>query len=91
MTKYNIGCCFFTKNNFYYGLLSDGDIRRFLSKNDKIKNDIPINIINKNGKMIHSLDKRIFEYKEVLKYRFIPIVIENKIIGIIDCQKYLFN
>lgn len=87
MTKYNIGCCFFINtNNKLIGLLTDGDIRRLILNNNI--DNITINNLNKNYKYINdenicinSLNKD--EYK---KYKYIPIIKNDIIIGIIDCR-----
>ncbi len=79
MTKYKIGCCFFTdKEDTLIGILTDGDIRRLLLKMD-FKN-ININNINKNYYFIQDIEKYIFE----INYNnyYIPLLENKKIIGI---------
>jgi len=85
MTKYSIGCCFFIdKDNELIGLLSDGDIRRLLC----INNDMIViteNEINKKFYYETDLNKIINNIDNINKYKFIPIVNNKKIIGIIKC------
>jgi arabinose-5-phosphate isomerase len=83
MTKYSIGCCFFiNQNNELIGLLSDGDIRRLLCF------DRNLDIIKKeniNTKFYYETDrnKMLYDVKNIKKYKFIPILENNKLIGII--------
>jgi arabinose-5-phosphate isomerase len=80
MTKYKIGCCFFVNDdNELIGILTDGDIRRLLLK-DENKKIININDINKSYYYEENLDKFIYECKK----GYIPIIINNKLIGIIN-------
>ena len=80
MTKYKIGCCFFINNeNELLGLLTDGDIRRLLVKNDKL-NKITINDITKNYHYENDLDKMIYEIQN--NHNFIPVICNKKLIGI---------
>ena len=83
MTKYSIGCCFFiNEQNNLIGLLSDGDIRRLLcTNNDMIF--ISENEINKKFHYERDLNKMISNIDKINKYKFIPILENNKIIGII--------
>lgn len=81
MTKYKIGCCFFTDTeDNLLGILTDGDIRRLLLIMDY--KYININNINKNYYYIEDLEKYVFE----INYNYcnyIPIIEKTKIIGII--------
>jgi arabinose-5-phosphate isomerase len=81
MTKYKIGCCFFTDTeDNLLGILTDGDIRRLLVSMDY--KYININNINKNYYYIEDLEKYIFE----INYNYcnyIPIRENTKIIGIV--------
>lgn len=80
MTKYKIGCCFFTDTeDKLLGILTDGDIRRLLINMDYNKY-ININNINKNYYYIEDLEKYIFEINYNCNY--IPIKEKTKIIGI---------
>jgi arabinose-5-phosphate isomerase len=80
MTKYKIGCCFFTnEENELIGILTDGDIRRLILNNDNIK-EIKIDDINTNFYYETDLDKFISNCE---KYNYISILKEKKIIGII--------
>lgn len=77
MTKYKIGCCFFVNNNNeLLGLLTDGDIRRFLLKNEN-KKILTIDDINTNYYYEEDLEKFLFECK---KYNYIPILENKKLI-----------
>jgi arabinose-5-phosphate isomerase len=83
MTKYSIGCCFFINpNNEFIGLLSDGDIRRLLCINSDIilitQNDI-------NNKFYYETDLNKIINNINNKYKFIPILDNRTIIGIIKC------
>ena len=80
MTKFKIGCCFFTnKDNELIGILTDGDIRRLLIKN-KSKNIIEFKDINQNYIQSNDLYELIILYKDVKQ--FIPLIINKKLIGI---------
>tara|TARA_B100000401_G_scaffold435621_1_gene377643 strand:- start:2705 stop:4063 length:1359 start_codon:yes stop_codon:yes gene_type:complete len=79
MTKYKIGCCFFVNNeNNFIGIITDGDIRRLLLTN-KLQ-DINIKNINKKYYSIEDDNKYLSEinYKSI----FIPVLKNNKILGI---------
>jgi arabinose-5-phosphate isomerase len=83
MTKYSIGCCFFVdENDYLIGILTDGDIRR-LHCNIKNINIIKLEHINKNFYFETDLNKTYNDIKNIKKYKFIPILDEKKIIGII--------
>jgi arabinose-5-phosphate isomerase len=83
MTKYSIGCCFFiNNNNKLLGLLTDGDIRRLLCK-DKNLNIIRIENINTNYYYETDINKMICELENIKKYKFIPILKDDELIGII--------
>jgi len=82
MTKYKVGCCFFVNDvNELIGLLTDGDIRRLLL-NDENKKSINIKDINKNYYYETDLDKFINLIKK--QYKYVPIIINKKIIYILD-------
>lgn len=87
MTKYNIGCCFFTKNEMLYGLLTDGDIRRLLLSNKS--EIININDINTNYDYEEDTKKFITKIENVKTKKFIPIITNNKFIGIISYRDIL--
>ena len=85
MTKYAIGCCFFINiNNEIIGLLSDGDIRRLLCINSDMI-FISENEINKKYYYETDLNKMINNIDKINKYKFIPILENKKIVGIIKC------
>ena len=87
MTKYSIGCCFFIKDNKLYGILTDGDIRRLLL-NDDIK-EISIEDINQNYNYEYDENKLIKYIKDVKRIKFFPVIIDQKIIGIISYKDIL--
>jgi CBS domain-containing protein len=68
--------------NNMLGLLTDGDIRRSLYDNSDLK-IITDEIINKNYFYLTDTNKRIIDI-DVKKYKFIPILDNNKIIGLFD-------
>lgn len=91
MTMYNIGCCFFVnENNNLLGVLSDGDIRRILLNNNI--NDITIENINIQYTFIKDSNiylNELINNKNIIKYKkakFIPIIEDNIIIGVIDSR-----
>jgi len=79
MTKYKIGCCFFTDiEDNLLGILTDGDIRRLLLNVDfKYINN---KNINKNYYYVNDIEKYIFE----INYNnyYIPIIQNKKITSI---------
>jgi len=82
MTKYKIGCCFFINiNDELIGLLTDGDIRRLLIKNNEDKKVIELKDINTDFYYVESVDEFLMniEYKN----KFIPVLHNKKIQGII--------
>ena len=86
MTKYSIGCCFFiNKNDNLLGILSDGDIRRLLLKNSELK-QISIYDINNKYNYETDINKLLINVDNTRKSKFIPIIINNKISGIVDCR-----
>tara|TARA_Y200000002_G_scaffold279964_1_gene234102 strand:+ start:410 stop:1318 length:909 start_codon:yes stop_codon:yes gene_type:complete len=83
MTKYSIGCCFFSINNEMVGLLTDGDIRRLLINNIN-KKTLELDDLNTNFYYETDIEKLVADIKVIKKKKFIPILDENKkIIGII--------
>ena len=85
MTKYSIGCCFFINNEYeLLGLLSDGDIRRLLCNRPDIK-IINLNDINTKYHYETELDKMINQIENKNRYKFIPVLQNKKLIGIIKC------
>jgi len=83
MTKYSIGCCFFINhNNELIGLLSDGDIRRLLCI-DRNLDIIKKENINTQYHYESDKNKMLCNIENIKKYKFIPILENNKIIGII--------
>ena len=84
MTTKKIGCCFFqSDNNDLYGILTDGDIRKLLISNSKL-DTIELSDINKNFEFESDLNKYLIDCKN---QRYIPILKEKKIIGIIRNNK----
>lgn len=85
MTKFSIGCCFFVNNDDELkGILSDGDIRRLLCDNRNL-DVIGYENINNNFYFETDLKKMYCEIINIKKYKFIPIIDNKKIIGIIKC------
>jgi len=83
MTKYSIGCCFFVNDNDeLIGILTDGDIRRLQCNNTDIKS-IKLEDINKKFYFETDINKTLNDIKNIKKYKFIPILNEKKIMGII--------
>lgn len=93
MTNYSIGCCFFVnENNNLLGVLTDGDIRRIMLNNKNI-NDISIHDINTKYTIINDSNIYISELiknenlEKYKKAKFIPIIENHIIIGIINYSK----
>lgn len=84
MTEYKMGfCAFVDSENNLIGIFLDGDIRRLLLKNSNL-NTISIDDINKNFCYETNQNKLISELNKKLK--FIPILEEKKIIGIVKME-----
>jgi YrbI family 3-deoxy-D-manno-octulosonate 8-phosphate phosphatase len=83
MTKYSIGCCFFINNKKLLGLMTDGDIRRMLLNNDT-KKYITIDDININYYYETDINKNIYMVQKINRYKFIPIIENEIMIGIIN-------
>lgn len=84
MTTYGIGCCFFVDDNKkFLGLLTDGDIRRFILNNSN-KKYINIHDINKNFFYENNINKKLLNIDNYSKKKFIPIIEKNILLGIID-------
>ena len=80
MTQKGIGCCIFVnKNNDMIGIITDGDIRRLLIKNSNLK---IIKLENINRKYIYEINENKF-MSQATKIRFLPIVKNNKPIGLL--------
>ena len=80
MTKFKIGCCFFVNEiDELIGILTDGDIRRLLLK-DENKKIINIDDINKSYYYEENLEKFIYDCKKMV---YIPVLNKKIIIGII--------
>jgi arabinose-5-phosphate isomerase len=76
MTKYKTGIISFTdKNNKLLGILTDGDIRKLLLK-DENKKYISISDINKNFYYETNIEKYLFECKD---FTYIPIINNDKL------------
>ena len=72
---------FFNNNDEFIGILTDGDIRRFLV-NNKNFNKITYEDINKNFYFEEDCSKYISNCKE--DYSYIPILKSKKLIGYIS-------
>ena len=70
-----------------YGLLTDGDIRRLLLSNKS--EIININDINTNYDYEEDTKKFITKIENVKTKKFIPIITNNKFIGIISYRDIL--
>lgn len=84
MTKKKIGLAIINdKNENIIGIISDGDIRRLLLK-DKDLNNIEMEDINTDYFKINDINICFQEIKGLLlKYKFIPIVNNDKCIGLL--------
>lgn len=79
MTAHKIGCCFFVNDgNELLGILTDGDIRRLLLKN----NTVFVTIKNLNTNYYYSTDGNKLISKIQYKNMFIPLLKDKKIFGI---------
>lgn len=85
MTKHKVGFCCFIENKKLVGILTDGDIRRFLIKNN-ISKYLNFSDINTSFHYEKDLKKLAFKIENYKKYKFIPILKNNELIGIIDCR-----
>jgi YrbI family 3-deoxy-D-manno-octulosonate 8-phosphate phosphatase len=80
MTKHSIGCCtFVNRENELVGLLTDGDIRRFLLA-EGLQSNLTMENLNRNFYFETDLEKFLFECKAV---HFIPILKHKELIGIV--------
>ena len=80
MTKYKIGACFFIdENDKLLGMITDGDIRRLISKNSNF------NLNNYINKKLITIDNKFCYINDLIKYKnnYIPVIENNKILGII--------
>ena len=84
MTTKRIGCCFFERENKELcGILTDGDIRILLINNPELKL-ITITDINMDFEYETDVNKYLINCKN---QRYIPILKQKKIIGIIRNNK----
>jgi arabinose-5-phosphate isomerase len=89
MTKFSIGTCFFIgPNKKIIGILTDGDIRRLLINDPNLKT-IEINDLNKIFSYETSLEKHVCDINDLNRMKFIPIIENEQLIGIIDSRDYL--
>lgn len=80
MTQLKIGCCFFVdENDILLGILTDGDLRRKILKNNDIKY-VSVNDIN--TKFYYETDKNKF-VKDCKSIGFFAVLKDKKIIGIV--------
>lgn len=84
MTNKKIGYIIFKDNNEnIIGVMSDGDIRRFILKNKEI-NNIKLEDINQNYFKLDDTNILLKDIKSLLlKYKFIPVVQNKKCIGLL--------
>ena len=76
-------CAFVDEKEKLLGVFLDGDIRRLLLNNSKIEN-ISLKDINRNFSYETNLNKLVSELNKKLK--FIPILEDKKIIGIVKME-----
>ena len=82
MIEKKTGCCFFTdENDYLLGLLTDGDIRRLIIKNDKLSK-ISREHINTSFYYEDNNEKYICECKKGVTY--IPVLTGKKLTGVIN-------
>jgi len=79
MTRYKMGCCFFKGGGKFIGLLTDGDIRRFLLANPK-RDSLTEKDFNQN---YYSITRAELEHPLNRKYQFIPVLDDGILAGII--------
>lgn len=88
MTENPVGaCCVINGQNELLGLITDGDIRRFLVKNDEIRDVVAADIMTKNPVEISS-DKSIMQAIDLMENRssqisVLPVVDNGKLVGVI--------
>jgi len=84
MTNYKLGCCFFLDlTNKLIGILTDGDIRRYLLEY-KLKSEIPIKYINSNYYYETDLEQYLTKINKI-GTAIIPIISLNRIMkGYVD-------
>lgn len=80
MTKYKMGCCFFVNgSNEFVGIITDGDIRRYLINNEF--NEFKIeDHINENCLYESDVNKYV---KNCAKKQYVPVIIDKCLIGIL--------
>jgi arabinose-5-phosphate isomerase len=81
MNRKKKGICLITNDKNLFGIITDGDIRRYLENNDNLSTSVK-DILNKNPFMISKLDTLISSIGK--KYNYIPVVDCHKIIGVIE-------
>ena len=89
MTKYNTGLCIFTKNGLFYGLMSDGDVRKYLSLKKNENGELDHEFINTEPYVIDNSNLKLSEIKDKLKLRYIPVVINKQAVGLLDTHRNL--
>ena len=83
MIEYNLGCCFFfCENDDIIGMLTDGDIRRYMSEYN-LSDIIYIEKINKKFYYESDLNKFIKDCNKI-GTGIIPIILNNKMKGYIE-------
>ena len=93
MSQKKLGCTLvFDKNNNLKGIITDGDLRRFLEKGKDIYSSVAQDAMTKNPKTIFYLDsiKEALDKMENYKITVLPVVNENKkVVGIIHIHHIL--
>jgi len=84
MTEKKTGYCVILETGTNYnflGIITDGDIRRYITKNkDNFLNNDITDIINKTPYIINNLNQPLYKFNNI-SYSYIPIVINGKYIG----------
>ncbi|HIP93461.1 MAG TPA: KpsF/GutQ family sugar-phosphate isomerase [Desulfurobacteriaceae bacterium] len=93
MSQKKLGCTLvFDKNNNLKGIITDGDLRRFLEKGKDIYSSVAQDAMTKNPKTIFYLDsiKEALDKMENYKITALPVVNESKkVVGIIHIHHIL--
>jgi arabinose-5-phosphate isomerase len=91
MTEGKIGHLLFLKKGEVIALLSDGDLRRAMMKKDFNLNDKAIKFATKQPKTVDSemLASDVLNFMENKKIQLLPVVKNNKVIGVIHIHNLI--
>ena len=91
MTEGKIGHLLFLKKGEVIALLSDGDLRRAMMKKDFNLNDKAIKFATKQPKTVDSemLASDVLNFMEDKKIQLLPVVKNNKVIGVIHIHNLI--